>query len=173
MRPINPDRILYIHGLDSSSRTQKAAIIRRTFPRMLVPDFTGELQQRMQQLGAVLGEVPDWTLIGSSFGGLMGALYARRQPEQVRLLILLAPALMLPEFAEALGPPIGVPTVLIHGLQDRIVPPAAVLSLAEQVFTDLTVQQVDDDHRLHATAGSLDWKSILEQGLPASRHNIG
>jgi len=162
MRPLNPRQIIYLHGLESSSQTHKAAVIRRIYPKMLVPDFSGDLQQRMEQLQRVLDGTLDWTIIGSSFGGLMGVLFACEHPDRVRKLILLAPALMLPEFAGNLPPAIEVPTVLIQGAQDTVVQPGLVLPLAEKVFAQLTTHIVDDDHRLHTTADSLDWRSILE-----------
>ncbi len=162
MRPLDPLRIIYLHGLESSSQTHKAAVIRSIYPEMLVPDFTGDLQKRMDQLHSLLGETSDWTIIGSSFGGLMGVLFACQHPGQVRKLILLAPALTLPEFAGNLPAAIDVPTVLIQGALDTVVRPGLVVSLAEKVFAQLTTHIVDDDHRLHTTADSLDWRSILE-----------
>jgi pimeloyl-ACP methyl ester carboxylesterase len=161
MRPLNPQRIIYLHGLESNSQTHKAAVIRRSYPAMLVPDFTGDLKQRMGQLGPILGGNSDWTIIGSSFGGLMGALFTCQHPGQVRKLVLLAPALMLPEFARNLPPAIEVPTVLIQGANDTIIEPGLVVGLAEKVFARLTTHIVEDDHRLHSTADSLNWHSIL------------
>ena len=92
----------------------------------------------------------------------MAALFSTRFPAQVRKQILLAPALMLPEFAARLPAPIDVPTIIIHGRQDTIVPVDVVRPLAEKVFRQLDYRLVDDDHRLHQTADGLDWKSILE-----------
>ncbi|PIZ26267.1 MAG: alpha/beta hydrolase, partial [Chloroflexi bacterium CG_4_10_14_0_8_um_filter_57_5] len=48
------------------------------------------------QLEAILGAQTGWTIIGSSLGGLMAALFATQAPGQVRKLALLAPALILP-----------------------------------------------------------------------------
>lgn len=159
---LDAKRIIYVHGLDSNSQTHKAAIIRAFYPDLITPDFTGSLDERMQQLYPILGNASNWTLIGSSFGGLMAALFATQHPSQVRKLILLAPALMLPEFAQHLPKPITVPTLIVHGRQDTIVPLTQITPLAEKVFRHLTFNIVDDDHRLHQTAEALDWRSLIQ-----------
>jgi len=159
---IDTHRIIYLHGLESNSQTHKAALVRAIYPDLVVPDFIGSLDERMQQLYPILGNASNWTLIGSSYGGLMAALFSTRFPAQVRKQILLAPALMLPEFAEHIPAPIDVPTIIIHGRQDNIVPVDVVRPLSEKVFRQLDYCLVDDDHRLHQTADGLDWKSILE-----------
>jgi pimeloyl-ACP methyl ester carboxylesterase len=155
-------RIVYIHGSDSNSRTYKATLLRKIFPDMLVPDFTGGLPERMEQLERILGSQSDWNLIGSSLGGLMAALFALRHPAQVRKLLLLAPALTLPGFTQSLSSPISIPTTIIQGTQDAFIPLEPTQRLAEKVFTQLDYRIVDDDHRLHKTAGILDWKAILD-----------
>ena len=159
---LDPKQIVYLHGLDSNSQTHKAAIIRALYPDLITPDFTGSLEERMQQLYPVLAAASNWTLIGSSFGGLMAALFATQHPGQVRKLILLAPALMLPQFAQHLPKPITVPTVIVHGRQDTTVPLNQITPLAEKVFRYLTYHIVDDDHRLHQTAEVLEWKSFIQ-----------
>jgi pimeloyl-ACP methyl ester carboxylesterase len=159
---LDPSRIIFLHGLDSNSQTHKAAAIRAIYPSLITPDFTGSLEERMNQLYPILGDASNWTLIGSSYGGLMAALFATQHPDQVRKLILLAPALMLPEFAESLPKPITVPTVIVHGFQDTVVPLNQITPLAEKVFQYLTYHIVDDDHRLHQTADALDWRSFIQ-----------
>ena len=160
---LDPKRIIYLHGLDSNSKTYKAALIRAIYPDLITPDFTGSLEERMQQLYPILGDESNWTLIGSSFGGLMAALFATQHPGQVRKMILLVPALMFPEFAQNLPTkPITVPTILIHGRQDTVVPLGQITPLAEKAFRYLTYHIVDDDHRLHQTADKLDWKSLIQ-----------
>jgi pimeloyl-ACP methyl ester carboxylesterase len=158
---IDPSRILFIHGSDSSSRTYKASILRGIFPGMLVPDFTGGLPERMEQLEAILGSETGWALVGSSLGGLMAAIFAMQHPVQVRKLVLLAPALTLPGFTMSLGSQISIPTIIIQGTQDELIPLEPTRRLAEKVFLNLTYLVVNDDHRLHKTAKELDWNSIL------------
>ncbi len=69
---------------------------------------------------------------------------------------------MLPEFAEHLPAPVDVPTVIIHGRQDMIVPIETNRPIAEKVFRSLDYRLVNDDHRLHQTAETLDWKSLIQ-----------
>ena len=158
---IDSDRLIFIHGSESNSQTYKATILRGIFPGMVVPDFTGPLTERMIQLETILGKRSDWTIVGSSLGGLMAVLFAAQHPGQVRKLVLLAPALTLPEFARQVIGPISIPCIIIHGTQDDVVPLELVRKLAEQVFTNLTFLVVDDDHRLHKTAQELDWGKLL------------
>ena len=155
--------IVFIHGSGGDkSQTYKARLLRELFPGMVTPDFDGNLPGRMAQLRAILGNDTGWTLIGSSLGGLMAALMTARAPGQVRKLVLLAPALLLPEFSEISPASIDVPTVIIQGTQDEFISLRTAREFAEKAFTHLTYLVVDDDHRLHKTAETLDWKSLLE-----------
>ena len=58
--------MIFLHGLESSSQTYKAGVIRNFFPELLVPDFTGPLEERMKALYPILDGKKDWTIIGSS-----------------------------------------------------------------------------------------------------------
>ena len=155
------NHLIFIHGMVSSGQGFKARLLRRQFPHILAPDFAGSLEERMAQLLPILGDQPDWTIIGSSFGGLMGALFTCQHPGQVRKLILLAPALIWPDFADALPPPMSVPTVIYHGRRDTVIPLEVVRPLAEKVFPNLDFHEVDDDHRLQATVQAIDWPALL------------
>jgi len=159
--PMENNRILFIHGSESNSQTYKAQVLRGLFPDILVPDFTGPLAVRMAQLEDILKEASGWTLIGSSLGGLMAVYYASRHPEQVRKLILLAPALHLAEFAQHLPKPIRVPAVLIIGKKDDVIPGELVHRIARRILNRLSYISVDDDHRLHHTADHRDWEELL------------
>lgn len=154
--------IIFIHGQESSSRTYKATLLRAAYPDALVPDFSGDLAARMAQLAPLLAQQRDWTIVGSSMGGLMGALWACAHPAQVRRLVLLAPAIHLPEFTQPLPKPIDLPVVIYHGTRDTVVPIEPVRAIAQQVFRNLTFHAVDDDHRLHATAEAIDWRALIE-----------
>ena len=158
---IDRSRLIYLHGLESTSQSGKARQFAQKFPGMLTPDFTGSFEARMQQLGPILGRKTDWTIIGSSFGGLMAAVFAGLHLLQVRKLILLAPALMLPEFAAGHFTAIDIPTVLVHGRQDEVVPPDPIREIAQAIFTKLEYIAVDDDHRLQKAFAELDWDQIL------------
>ncbi len=157
----NNNPLIFIHGLESSGQGFKGAMLRSLFPEILTPDFTDSLDRRMAQLEPILAGRSSWVMIGSSFGGLMAALFACQQPGQVKKLILLAPALIHPDFAAKPPGPISVPTVIYHGQQDTVVPLEPVQALAEQTFLNLTFHPVDDDHRLHQTVQALDWPELI------------
>ena len=91
----------------------------------------------------------------------MAALFACQHPAQVRKLILLAPALILPEFSAAPPAPIDVPTVVYHGTRDNVVPLEPTRRLAEQVFRKLVFNIVDDEHRLFKTMQEVEWNKIV------------
>ena len=154
-------RMIFLHGLESSGQGYKATMLRALFPAMLTPDFGGTLDQRMLQLVPILGEESDWVIVGSSFGGLMGALWTCAHPYQVRKLVLLAPALSHPAFAATPPAPVSVPCLAYHGQRDSIVPYAPVKTLIEQVFHNATFHLVDDDHMLRTTVQAIDWQTLL------------
>jgi len=154
--------MIFLHGLESSSLTYKASVMRKSYPEIIVPDFKGPLDERMGALYPILEDKKGWTIIGSSFGGLMGAIFTCDFPDQVQKQVLLAPALMLPEFESYLDhQPVSVPTIIIHGTQDDVVPLEPVRKIAEKIFPNLTYHLVDDNHRLRQATDTLDWKEIL------------
>jgi pimeloyl-ACP methyl ester carboxylesterase len=157
-------RLIFIHGLISSGQGFKGNLLRELFPHILTPDFDGPLEDRMARLASILLDQRGWTIIGSSFGGLMGALFTCQHPHQVRKLILLAPALIWPDFAQATPPPVSVPTVVYHGLRDEVIPLELVRPLAEQVFLSLSFHAVDDDHGLRTTVQAIDWPTLVSEG---------
>ena len=160
-------RLIFLHGLEGNSQGVKATLLRGLFPGILTPDFSGGLDERMAALKTILGEQVGWTIIGSSFGGLMAALLAVRRPSQVQRLVLLAPALIWPDFAGcfpaegATCTPVEAPTLIYHGSRDSVVPLAPTQVLAERAFRNLTFHVVDDDHGLYQTVHAIDWQSLL------------
>ena len=158
---IDPQRTIFLHGLEGSSQGVKATLLRQLFPGLLTPNFNGPLEERMAALNAILGKRRGWTIIGSSFGGLMGAIFTCQHPRQVKKLILLAAALPWPDFANQPPDPVSVPVLMFHGSRDQIVPLEPARRLAEQIFPNLTFQVVDDDHGLYKTVHSLNWQELL------------
>jgi pimeloyl-ACP methyl ester carboxylesterase len=159
---LDTSHLIYIHGSQSDSNSGKARQFREWFPGMVTADFKGSFDERMSQLYSILSNKTDWTLIGSSYGGLMGTVFTLDHENQVRKLVLLAPALTLEPLASLSKPkPVSVPTIVIHGTLDTVVPLEPVREIAQQLFTNLTYVTVEDDHRLHKTANEMDWKSIL------------
>ena len=159
---IDPERLLFIHGLWGSSQGVKATLLREIFPGILTPDLRGELHERMGELGMILGDTTGWTIIGSSLGGLMAAMFTCQNPDQVVKLILFAPALIWPDFVNSLPEPVSVPTVIYHGSRDNIVPLEQVKEIAGRVFLNLTFNTVDDDHGLYKTVHAIDWRTLLD-----------
>ena len=96
--------IVYLHGFASSPQSSKAQFFRRKFaergviiqiPRLDEGNFEGLTitgQLGVIERAAAGGPV---SLIGSSLGGYLAALYAARHPE-VEWLVLMAPALQFP-----------------------------------------------------------------------------
>ena len=106
----------------------------------------------------------------------MGAIFTCEHPDQVRKLVLLAPALMLLQFTPFLRlAPVSVPTTILHGRQDTIVPLEEVREIAEKVFSNLRYKIVDDDHRLHQAARftGLEKNSRIESCKPDRFLRIG
>ncbi len=151
----------FIHGLESSGWGTKGMFFRDRYPGMIIEDFDGPFAQRMEKLEGLLANKDDLILVGSSYGGLMAAVYAYLHEERVKKLILLAPALHLEPFQPYLNKILQIPVTVFHGLQDEVVPLEAVQAIAKQSFTDHTFTALDDDHSLHRTFASLDWDTLL------------
>jgi uncharacterized protein len=117
MLPV-PSRVLYLHGFASGPFSRKAqffsAKLRELGFEVEIPDLVeGDFKHltvskqlavvdRGVERGAQSGPV---TLIGSSMGGYLAALYAAAHPETVEGVILLAPAFGFYQlWADELGP---------------------------------------------------------------------
>ena len=155
--------LIFVHGLEGSSQGVKAKLLRQIFPGILTPDFRGPLAERMRQLDKFLTGKSGWTIIGSSFGGMMAALYACQHPTQVDKLVLLAPALIWPDFAGDLPESISLPVIIYHGDKDELIPSGVIREIAEKVFLNLTLHLVDDNHGLYKTAQEIDWRKLVRK----------
>jgi alpha-beta hydrolase superfamily lysophospholipase len=152
---------VFIHGLESTSYGTKGEFFRNKYPDMILKDFAGPLDRRMHELNGLLQNKTELILVGSSYGGLMAAIYACRNPGALRKLILLAPALNLAEFEPCLTHRLVIPVVLYHGLLDDVVPPGPVEIIARKVFSHLDYHAVEDDHSLHRTFSGMGWDELL------------
>jgi pimeloyl-ACP methyl ester carboxylesterase len=105
--------VLYLHGFASGPRSTKAARFRASLERagfsVEIPDLADGDFERLTLTGqlAVLERAAGGravSLVGSSMGGYLAALYAARHPEVSRL-VLLAPAFdFARRWAERIGP---------------------------------------------------------------------
>jgi pimeloyl-ACP methyl ester carboxylesterase len=152
---------IFIHGLESSNQGTKAVFFKRKFPDMIIPNFPGNLQERMEKLKAILSEKSGIRLVGSSFGALMASIFAMENEPRVDRLILLAPALNLMEFTDYQEKEISVPVWIYHGKDDEVIPLKVVERVAERSFRNLVFHTVDDDHFLHRTFKTIDWDKLL------------
>ena len=152
---------IFIHGLESSSQGNKGQFFRKRYPDMIIEDFSGSLENRMIILEKLLSGKRNLILVGSSFGGLMAAIYACRYPQSIHKLILLAPALDLDEFRPFANQRLDIPTTIFHSENDDIVPMEPVVHIAKSMFTALNFNVVDDDHPLSASFPMLPWDELL------------
>lgn len=152
---------IFLHGLESSSQGTKAVFFRKKYPDMLTPDFTGSLDERLPRLEQILAGESAIRIVGSSFGGLMGTLFAMQNESSVERLILLAPAIhMLPSLPFPLKE-LSIPVHVYHGTRDEVIPLEGVQTVANRFFHSLILQTVDDDHYLHRTFQTIDWDEYL------------
>ena len=153
--------LVFIHGLESTAQGTKGQFFRQFFPQMIIEDYTGDFATRMRKLDGLLSGKNDLILVGSSYGGLMATQYAIDNENRVKKMILLAPALNLPEFKPPVNTKLPLPVIVYHGINDDIVDPYTVKTIALKSFSNLEHHLVNDDHPLHKTFPVLDWKNLL------------
>lgn len=107
------NRILYLHGFASSPQSRKAQYFRQQFDRngvaIDIPDLSPNglesltIGGQLDLVEAATGGKPV-SLIGSSMGGYLAALYASRHPE-VETVVMMAPAFHFARrWLERIGP---------------------------------------------------------------------
>ncbi|MGP8155222.1 MAG: alpha/beta fold hydrolase [Smithella sp.] len=153
--------LVFIHGLESTAKGAKGQFFSQNFPRMIIEDYMGDFTRRMHKLGDVLAGKTDLIIVGSSYGGLMAVQYAMENESRMKKLILLAPALNLPEFDSDSCKTLGIPVIIYHGTDDDVVNPYIVKNIALKCFSALEHHLVEDNHPLHKTFPVLDWKKLL------------
>ncbi|MCF8129818.1 MAG: alpha/beta hydrolase, partial [Deltaproteobacteria bacterium] len=112
---------IFIHGLESSNKGTKSLYFREKFPDMIIPTFVGTLPERLSKLHVVLSNQSDIRIVGSSFGGLMGALFAMANEARVKNLTLLAPAIHMIHLAPVTIRKISIPVCIYHGTEDEVI----------------------------------------------------
>jgi len=154
--------LVFIHGLESSALGTKGQFFRQHFPQMIIEDFTGDFQTRMNRLNNILAGRKNLIIVGSSYGGAMAVQYALKNEEGIRKLILLAPALHLPELILPPDTVFHMPVIVYHGLQDDVVDPYLTQKIARNIFLNLRHHFVPDNHSLHDTFPALNWGELLK-----------
>ena len=148
--------IIFAHGLEGTPNGSKIQTLRNSGIEVLAPNFQGmPLIERVVLLEKISLEHKEKKPIlgGSSYGGLTAAIVAMRHPDRFRGLLLCAPALHLKEppvdDSTILVAPKGMPTVIIHGIDDDIVPISCSIEYAERTGEGIIeFNQVNDGHRL-------------------------
>jgi pimeloyl-ACP methyl ester carboxylesterase len=163
--------IIFIHGMESSGHGFKGNLFRERIPGIITPDFYSYspgmsyqelLERRMEELNTLLQKQDEWKIIGSSFGGLMAALYSLKKPHKVEKLVLLAPMLAIPELKPSKYKTIDIPVVVYHGRNDNVIPIKPTKKRAHALFKNVEYNVVDDNHMLHPTTESIEWRELLE-----------
>ena len=144
--------LIWAHGLWGSPNGSKITAIRESGIEVVSPDFNNmELEERVEILNNLVAK-EKMVLAGSSYGGLACALVAQQLPEQVKGMLLLAPALHLPESPntdpEMLIAPNNFPISIIHSVTDEIVPISASKDYIERSENNLRLIEVEDSHVL-------------------------
>lgn len=144
--------VILSHGLESGPDATKVTALALTAERLgwstERPDYRGlesPLQRRDLLLSRCRVAPTPRVLVGSSMGAYISGLVSR--DVEVAGLFLLAPPLALPgdwpRFDCA-----AVPTVVVHGWHDELIPAREVIAFAES--RALALHLVDDSHRLSA-----------------------
>lgn len=167
--------VLLSHGLESGPNATKVTALARvaeahgwrsTRPDYLDLDATGEvarIDQRVSRLVAAIEPGERLVLAGSSMGAFISTLAAQDHP--CAGLFLIAPPLRIPDYTRVLVPPT-VPTAIVHGWHDELIPAADVIEFARAASLPLTL--VDDSHRLAGHVERIaDWFGLFLDGLPA------
>lgn len=117
----------------------------------------------MRKLNAHLSGEDGIKIVGSSFGGLMAAIFAMENESSVDRIVLLAPALNLLESSGYRLRKISVPVSIYHGTEDEVIPIEEVEKIADKYFFDLSFHPVTDDHFLHKSFKMIDWQNLLAE----------
>jgi alpha-beta hydrolase superfamily lysophospholipase len=153
--------LVFIHGLESTAQGAKGQFFSQHFPQMIIEDYVGDFATRMNKLNRLLAGGNNLIIVGSSYGGLMAVQYAMGNESRMKKLILLAPALNLPEFRNDSNKILKIPVIIYHGKNDDVVDSQIVKKIALKCFSNLEHHLVNDDHSLHKKFPALDWKNLL------------
>jgi pimeloyl-ACP methyl ester carboxylesterase len=150
--------VVFSHGKESgpwgSKITAMAAVVRDLNLGVESVDYRGMVDpgQRVEKLVQVGGELKGpLVLVGSSMGAHVSAAAARRL--SVRALFLLAPAFYMSGREECTPQDVAVPTAIVHGWRDAVVPVENSIRWSREHRATLHV--LDSDHRLEDQVGPI------------------
>lgn len=164
--------VILSHGLESGPQASKvtamAAVAEAAGWRSTRPDFRDldatrdplRIDDRIARIVAAARPGERLVLAGSSMGAFSSALASLRLP--CAGLYLLAPPLAIPGYATPLAMA-RVPTAIVHGWHDELIPADHVIAFARSRALPLTL--VDDSHRLaaHVAVVARGFGEFLEQ----------
>ncbi len=150
--------MVFSHGKESgpwgAKITAMAAAVRGLNCAVESVDYRGmdDPAQRVEKLLAVgRGLKGPIALVGSSMGGHVAAAAASRL--EAAALFLLAPAFYMPGYEKYTPQEVAMPTAIVHGWRDAIVPPDNVIRWAREHRATLHI--LDSDHRLEDQIGTI------------------
>jgi pimeloyl-ACP methyl ester carboxylesterase len=150
--------VVFSHGKESgpwgSKITAMAAVVRDLKVGVESVDYRGmdDPGRRVEKLIAVCRELPGpMVLVGSSMGGHVAAAAASSVPAAA--VFLLAPAFYMPGFEQYTPQDVAVPTAIVHGWHDDIVPVENSIRWAREHRAALHL--LDSDHRLEDQIGAV------------------
>jgi alpha-beta hydrolase superfamily lysophospholipase len=143
--------VVFSHGKESgpwgSKITAMAAVVRNLNLTVESVDYRG-LDDPMQRVEKLLGLARELQgpllLVGSSMGGHVAAAAAARS--KAAALFLLAPAFYMQGLEQYTPQDVTVPTAIVHGWHDAVVPVENSIRWAREHGATLHV--LDSDHRL-------------------------
>jgi len=145
-------RVQFIHGLEGSPQGNKARLLARHFETLTPAMDTSDFEACVAVQSDALATFRPDLLVGSSFGAAVAVELLQRGLWRGATLLLAQAALRRGARAEL---PPGVPIWLVHGLGDELIDIEDSRRLAAAGSPEWVVlHEVDDDHALHATAGS-------------------
>ncbi|HEY2463610.1 MAG TPA: alpha/beta fold hydrolase [Steroidobacteraceae bacterium] len=152
------DTVVFSHGKESgpwgAKITAMAAVVRDLDLAVESVDYRGldDPALRVEKLLAVGREFNGpVVLVGSSMGGHVAAAAANRLGAAA--LFLLAPAFYMPGFEKYTPQNVAVPTAIVHGWHDAVVPVENSIRWAREHRATLHI--LDSDHRLEDQIGAI------------------
>jgi predicted alpha/beta-hydrolase family hydrolase len=150
--------VAFSHGKESgpwgAKITAMAAVVRDLNLGVESVDYRGldDPAQRVDKLLSVGRELKGpIALVGSSMGGHVASAAASRL--DTAALFLLAPAFYMPGFEKYTPQDVAVPTAIVHGWHDAVVPVDNVIRWAREHRA--TLHLLDSDHRLEDQIGMI------------------